>query len=372
MHVGHYISGIGHAGLIGWLLFGNVFAAEPLKMEFTEVTMVSGQEWAALVLPESPPDASAVVETPEPPAPQPEADPVAPETVPEPQPAPQPDPAPAPAPDAQPDVSDVATPVPEAAVEDAPPDQPDAPAPEVAVIVPDTAPLESIRPKPRPASRVAPVPVAQPQPETEIAPVPSPETRPDEASETPTPEQDAARPEEATTEIVTEAEEPASAAPTQSLRPRGRPERLATASTPEPDTPAPSDTRDDSVESVVADLLREATAPAAPAGGPPLSRGESEAFRIAVQECWNVDVGSQAANVVVTVGFELAENGTVSSDVRLIAAEGGSDGAVQTAFQSARRAVLRCQRGGYDLPADKYETWREVEMTFNPESMRVR
>ena len=39
--------------------------------------------------------------------------------------------------------------------------------------------------------------------------------------------------------------------------------------------------------------------------------------------------------------------------------------------QAARRAILRCQKGGYNLPVEKYEHWREIEMTFNPEKMRI-
>jgi len=92
-----------------------------------------------------------------------------------------------------------------------------------------------------------------------------------------------------------------------------------------------------------------------------------------VQDCWVVDVGSQAANVTVTLAFDMEPGGTVvASTIRLLEASGGSGAAVDTAFESARRALLRCQRGGYTLPEDKYEQWREVEMTFNPAQMRLR
>ncbi len=367
MKAGYVISGAGHAAFIVWLLFGNVFAAEPPPLEVTEVTMITGEEWAALVLPEAPPDSTSVVEEPEPPEPEPEPEPQPPEPEPEPQPVPQPQPTPEPEPEPAPDVSDIAQPPAEAEVQETPPEQPQPPAEDVAVVVPSTAPEQSLRPRPRPADRVAPTPVAQPEQDTEVSDAPQEATTPDETTDTPAPEQDAAQPEETTTEIVTEAEEPASAAPTQSLRPVARPERVASAQ-PEPETAPASD----DVDSVVADLLEEATAPAPAPSGPPLSRGETEAFRIAVQECWNVDVGSQAADVVVTVGFSLSEGGVVEGDVRLISAQGGTEAAQRTAYQSARRAVLRCQRGGYDLPVEKYDQWREIEMTFNPESMRVR
>jgi hypothetical protein len=92
-----------------------------------------------------------------------------------------------------------------------------------------------------------------------------------------------------------------------------------------------------------------------------------------VQRCWSVDVGGQSANVVVTVRFELAPNGTVVNDrIDLIDASGGTADAQRTAFDNARRAILRCQRGGFPLPADKYDQWRQVEAVFNPEGMRLR
>ena len=47
MHTGHYISGAGHLVLLGWLAFGDVFAAEPLPFEMTEVAVISGAEYAA-------------------------------------------------------------------------------------------------------------------------------------------------------------------------------------------------------------------------------------------------------------------------------------------------------------------------------------
>ena len=48
------------------------------------------------------------------------------------------------------------------------------------------------------------------------------------------------------------------------------------------------------------------------------------------------------------------------------------EAAIAAAYQSARRAILRCEKDGYVLPADKYEQWKEVEMTFDPSGMRMR
>ena len=34
---------------------------------------------------------------------------------------------------------------------------------------------------------------------------------------------------------------------------------------------------------------------------------------------------------------------------------------------------LRCQGSeGYDLPQEKYQQWKQIEMTYNPDEMRLR
>jgi hypothetical protein len=104
-----------------------------------------------------------------------------------------------------------------------------------------------------------------------------------------------------------------------------------------------------------------------------LTGGERDALRLAVQDCWQVDVGSEAANVTVVVGMDMEPDGrVVTSSLRLIESSGGSGSAVEAAYSAARRAVLICGSNGYDLPADKYDHWREIEMVFNPAEMRTR
>ena len=60
-----------------------------------------------------------------------------------------------------------------------------------------------------------------------------------------------------------------------------------------------------------------------------------------------------------------------AGSIRLTDAEGGSDAAVERAFDAARRAIIRCGQDGYDLPRGKYDQWRDVELIFDPEGMRV-
>ncbi|MDC0738781.1 hypothetical protein N6L24_10855 [Cognatishimia sp. SS12] len=367
MHIGHYISGGAHAALIGWVLFGGVFRSEPDPVEVTGVDIISTAQFEALLAAERPPAPETDVEVPVAPEVAPEPSPAPPEITPEPDaPTPQPQPTPvAPAPQDLPPA--IPAPLnPPVAIDDTAPDSPSAPKPD------EAAPVESVRPVARPVPRVAPEAVTAPDPDREIADVDQAPTAPsDDADSVETAETPTAR-EEAATEIPTEPQERASA-PTTSVRPKARPNRPAAQPAPTETTEAPEDSnRDSSVNDALAAALAEADAPAVPSG-PPLTAGERDALRISVQECWVVDVGSQAANVTVTIAMSLDRAGqVVSGSLRQIAAEGGDEAATRAAFDAARRAILRCQRGGYNLPIEKYDHWREVEMTFNPEKMRRR
>lgn len=396
-----YISGGAHALLLAWLLLGNVFAADPPQMQVADVTILSEEDFAALTAPPTPepvaepvtpvaPPAPALTPEPEPtPAPTPEPEPApTPEPEPEPQPAPEPEPVPEPqpipepAPEPTPEPAPVPAPLPE------PEPIPVPPAPLPAPPPAPVAPTASLRPKARPADRVAETPVAPPDPNTERAEERVEAAEPDAVSPDVAEElREATAPPETTTEIVTEAEE--RFAPSASIRPQARPQRAAQATPPDPAPepevaqpdpvqpdpvqPDPLSGADDAITSALADALSTAPAPAAPSG-PPMTSGEREALRLAVQACWVVDVGSEASNITVTVGFEMEQDGrVVQSSLKMVNASQGSAAAVQTAFQVARRAVLRCQGSdGYGLPAEKYDQWREIEMTFNPATMRLR
>lgn len=99
----------------------------------------------------------------------------------------------------------------------------------------------------------------------------------------------------------------------------------------------------------------------------PMTATETKLLKAQVQDCWVVDVGSQAAETTVTVAFQLTKEGRVDGSIKLVASEGGTSQSVKEAFQSARRAILRCQRSGYDLPEEKFEHWKFVELTFSPD-----
>jgi len=102
-----------------------------------------------------------------------------------------------------------------------------------------------------------------------------------------------------------------------------------------------------------------------------LTASEAELFRTAVASCWAIDVSSPEAYVVITLSLQLNIDGKVIN-IRMLNSSGGSDVSVDKAFQSARRAILRCQGEGYPLPKSKYERWKFIEITFDPTHMRMR
>lgn len=358
MHIGHYISGAAHIGLIGWVFLGPVFQSAPEPFEVTGVAVISEAEFAALTAVDH--------------APVPETDvaaPVAPDVaeaeavvMTEPDKAPEqvrPDSAKAAEVEKTPDLSAVAVPDPAELMDDVPDMTPPSE---------DTAALEARDAEPdtvQPAQRVAPEPVAAPEPDVKIDDTVQEAVTPEDSSEAaPQEPKEATAPEAASTEIATEAKV---GAPKTSVRPKLRP-RPATAS-----ETAATESTDDAIAAALAEAGAETQAETAAApSGPPLSRGERDALRISVQNCWVVDVGSQAANVTVTVGMSMTRDGKVDGAIELLGSEGGDERATKVAFEAARRAVLRCQKGGYKLPIEKYDHWREIEITFNPEKMRLK
>lgn len=372
--IGNTVSAALHLGLIVWVAMGDwLFKPKPNEpMQLAEVTIMSETEFAALQA------AAPAAPTP---APTPEPTP-APEPAPEPAPTPDPTPEPAPTPEPPPEPEPVAEPAPD----------PTPPMPQVEEA--STLLLDQIsqRPKPRPAPRVADVPSEAPPPDAQTADTVQEAVTADATAEpSPQPVQEAAAPPEATTEIVTEATEtvdkPESSAPLTSARPRSRPARPEP--TPEPPPapepqPAATETDTAAVEDALAQALAAESETQAAGGngtaaaGPPLTAGEKDAMVLSVKQCWLLGQAStDVMNTTVTVAFDMTPDGkVVSSSVRMVGSTGGTDISVKTAFDTARRAILRCQtyggRNGYPLPADKYDSWKQVEITFDPNSMRLR
>lgn len=405
MQTGVKISGALHLGAILWVLLGGTLfrAPPPADMQVSDVSILSESEFAALV--SDAPEADTVLPAPETPEVAAEAP-----AVPGAESAPQRPEVAAPAPpqpaEAEPDMSGARARA-EAEADDTPPPAPvppasedslpPAPAPDAPVAAQDREGLDRPQPPaletaaPRPAERVAPEATPAPDPDVARAEQATEATAPDpeaEAAAAAEPRTEAA-PEAAATEIVTEAEEgeaDRATAPLRTARPRARPDRPAPSPDPEPDTettaaepdPAPEEeSPEDAIAAAIAADMANDTPPAgqpAARSGTPLTGGEREALRVAVQDCWNLgSLSSAAQRVVVTVGVSMSPDGLpIVDSIRQISATGGSGGAAQQAYEAARRAIIRCGRDGYGLPPEKYDQWRDIEMTFNPERMRTR
>ena len=389
MQSGTIFSGIGHAGVILWVLVGEwLFAPDPVEeVIVTQVSMMTSAEFDALQAAAT----ASPAEDPAPVRPEPRPEPV---VEPEPQPEPEPEPEPEPLPEPEPE------PLPEPELEPEPLPEPE-PAPEVAVAE-EEQPLPSVSTEenalPEAAEIVAPQPV-EVETEAETSDTPTPAVSEDPAAEEVIEDQPTEEtvPEDTGDVLQTEANQDQTEATgmTASIRPRSRPERpepepepeteVASAEVPEETSaePAEQPVDDPSAEDPLAALLEEATETPvedpAPAGGqdlpqgPPLTGGEISDIKSAIDRKWNlgsVSTEVMSTTIMILVTFS-PEGAPISID--LLESDGPSEAATNTAFSTARRAVLRAhQEGGIPLPPDKYDTWREIEMVFDPNGMRLR
>lgn len=376
METGTYISGLGHVAVIGWAIIGGSLfnASTTTEFQVSDVSVISEAAFAALVS-EAPNTASDVAAL------------TAPETTTTPD---------IPAADDLPRLVPLNAPVEPAAAEEIPnfesvqenirsnvqieaPELADAPTTDSqgATLILPIAPLaERDQSGQEAPDRLAILAPEVPAPRVDSTPAPKPPTDAEKARETENatvPDASAEKqadateekaPDEAATEIITEAEkQETTSAPVRSSRPKGRPAKLA-------EKPAASSAIDQAIARDQA-ARSQSTQPASVPSGPPLTSGEREGLRLAVRECWNVNPTSEAARITVTVALSLQKSGLpISASIRQVAASEGSTSAQGSAFEAARRAILRCSGSGYKLPAEKYEQWRDVEITFNPEKMR--
>ncbi len=392
---GMIVSAVGHGGFLLWALIGGFFNApdKPATMMTSEVSLMSSDQFAALqaaapkattAAPDAPSMPKAGSETPpEPPKPEPQPKPK-PEPTPKPEPQPEPDPAP--------DVTEVTPP--DTQVSDTPPPPITSPAEEPSAMV---SPTISEKPKPKPAPRVAPEPTEAPPPDAVVAEDTKPQQAPDEAAK---PDQPVEEPKTATAppesgEVLKTEEnkdnEPASSAPVASSRPRQKPAKPALAKEPAKEPAAPAETKvaktteqtgadQAGIDSALADAMAGEQADEARAGtgvaesGPPMTSGEKDALVLAVKACWNVGaLSTDALRTVVTVGVTMGQDGRPDAgSIRLIEASGGDDTSTRQAFEAGRRAIIRCTKDGYPLPAEKYGQWRELEVVFDPSQMRMK
>lgn len=251
--------------------------------------------------------------------------------------------------------------------------KPPAPKPErqelVAPPAPEPDPVAVKPPEPAPPKEEPkPEPVAQPEPEK---PAPEPEKKPVQVAEKP-PEPEKKPKVEPKPEPP--APSPFASAPTPGLKPKPKPEqpafnpnRIAALL----DKSQKKETKPllERLASKVASQEPNKPAPKARVSDQPLTMSEIDAIRYQIEQCWSVPAGARdAEDLVVRIRLFLNTDGSLSRAPELVDEPADGNDFYRTAAESARRAVLQCSPLK-NLPADKYERWREVVLTFNPRQM---
>ena len=116
--------------------------------------------------------------------------------------------------------------------------------------------------------------------------------------------------------------------------------------------------------------LPEPTPPKPLANLPPgerMSLSEIDAFRAQIRACWSVPAGAKnAENLLVRVRVQLDPTGRPIAK-KIINRAQLTDSFFLSAAESVLRAIERCQP--YKMPPEKYESWREMELNFDPRKM---
>ena len=98
-----------------------------------------------------------------------------------------------------------------------------------------------------------------------------------------------------------------------------------------------------------------------------LSNSEMDLLRRAIGRCWNPPAGAMNADgLIVKVSMQLDRSGQVIGRPKIVDQPGGRTG--QIAAEAAVRAMRRCAPYT-QLPAEKFETWSEVVVNFDPRDM---
>jgi hypothetical protein len=102
----------------------------------------------------------------------------------------------------------------------------------------------------------------------------------------------------------------------------------------------------------------------------PLTLSEIDAFKVQMQKCWSVPAGAaNAADLIVKIKVYLNADGSLAQPPELADKTKllTGDTFYRAAADSAMRAIRRC--APFKMPADKYNSWREIDLNFDPREM---
>ncbi|MBO6543811.1 MAG: hypothetical protein JJ939_12740 [Alphaproteobacteria bacterium] len=200
---------------------------------------------------------------------------------------------------------------------------------------PQPEPAPAPQPEPAPAPKPEPVPEPTPAPEPAPAPEPKPEPKPEVRPEPP--------------------QRPTPPQRTETPKPAFDPTQIAALLDKMPDAPRPEPRRNQAATS---------------GASAQLTMSEIDAFKAQMRRCWSVPAGAaNAASLIVQIKVFLRPDGSLAQppvlrDPSRIAT---GDTYYRAAAESALRAIRRC--APFRMPADKYSSWQEIDLNFDPREM---
>jgi hypothetical protein len=101
---------------------------------------------------------------------------------------------------------------------------------------------------------------------------------------------------------------------------------------------------------------------------PKLTLNEIDAFRAQMRRCWSPPSGArQAENLMVNVRLSLSPSGAILAGPVVVNRGQLGDPFFRAAAESVLRAIRRCQP--FSMPVEKYASWRDIELKFDPSKM---
>ncbi len=321
MRVGPIVSIFGHVAIFAWAIVGlpgaKPYPAEPvdaMPVELVEIGEVTALRLGSKTAPDAEVDRASTVETDTPEAP----------------------------------------PVEDAGNSETSQDAPPVPDPGDVAATPDAGAPPPPTPEPEPE-------VTEPEPPAEAAepappePAPTPAEQPAEA--TPPPPEPSAAPAQATRTPKTKPTPPKKVTATASAESKFNSDKIS----------ALLDKQDPSGGGTQKPAGQAALGSAKGTTVSKMSQTELAALVAAITPCWSPPVGAtDAEQLVVRMQIRLNPDGTVSGQPEIL--NSSPNPFFRTMAEAGRRAVLRC--GPYTfLPAEKYDTWKDVIINFDPRAM---
>ena len=104
--------------------------------------------------------------------------------------------------------------------------------------------------------------------------------------------------------------------------------------------------------------------------GAKLTMSEEDALRRQLEGCWNVPLGAKDAESLRVEIFMVINPDRTLREAKVVdTSRYNSDTFFRAAADSALRAVRNPLCSPFEVPPDKYETWKTVTVTFDPSQM---